>query len=347
MKRSIVGMLAALALAFGARAIPAPAADADISLASHAELMSVLEEQNARISELEAGLSTGDGSCNSCNSCNPCNPCDCCHSTGLYVQGEITFLRYHRVDGVRSQTSALIFPNAQDIEFDFEASPRITVGYVFEDGLGIRTRWWDYDHANSVDTTAGLANVNSGLSVDTYTWDLEVFDTFRLNRNWALQLSGGVRYNEFDENFSTVANVGGLTTAFTNYETDFAGFGGLVGAQLWRDLGDGFSVFMTSRGSILMDDTTMRSQLAPLGIVTFDDAQTQIDHVKGIWEMQLGVAHSRDIGEGASIIAHVAAEYQMWMNYGGTWTEDVILGPQPRSTDVGFGGVVFGIGVVR
>ena len=115
---------------------------------------------------------------------------------GIVFQAEALFFKYHRADGVRAGSYSNVPPDfTDDVNFDPEATPRLTLGYVFDNGLGFRGRWWKYDHQGAaVFPATGVA-----MNVDTYTLDLEVFENFELNDCWTAEISGGVRYNEFDE----------------------------------------------------------------------------------------------------------------------------------------------------
>src|SRR5688572_6570612 len=112
------------------------------------------------------------GDCGDCGACDEC--CDSCSGTGgLVFVAEAAFFRYHRADGVRIGDDE----GDDDVEFDFEASPRITLGYAGSDGLGVRVRWWEYDEeAESFDGQGEMV-------VDTYTFDVELFDTVQLDCN--------------------------------------------------------------------------------------------------------------------------------------------------------------------
>src|SRR5205085_11483622 len=91
--------------------------------------------------------------------CESCGCGDsCCHSTGIWASAELMWFKYHRADGARvsnETTNAAAVPGDDDVTFDFEATPRFTVGYVRDDGLGVRARYWDFRHtqANGVGTT--------------------------------------------------------------------------------------------------------------------------------------------------------------------------------------------------
>jgi hypothetical protein len=267
----------------------------------------------------------GDACCDAC--CDPC--CDpCCSSGGIVATAEATFFRYHRADGVRVGTNQ----NNDEVEFDFEISPRITVGWVGADGFGARVRWWDYDH-----TAPSVAG--EPLTVDTYLVDVELFDTIQLNCNWALEVSGGLRFNEFTE---TMNDTGDAQVRVN----DFSGFGGLVGMELKRCLDNNSALFVRVRGAILMDDKFIRNDANVPNTVTL------LDSTQGMVELALGYEYHQDLGYGAVLFARATAEWQNWFNYSSAFedTTDVATADAQdfgAPSDVGFGGFAFAVGVTR
>jgi hypothetical protein len=219
--------------------------------------------------------------------------CDsCCCGGGWTVDAELLFLRYHREGGL-GQTNVS--------EYDFEASPRLALGYVTCDGLGARVRYWEYNQDNN----------NNTESVDTYNIDLELFQEICVSCNTTIEISAGIRYNDFDERR---ANVGLPAAAAGN--TSFSAYGGVIGVQVNRDTCYG-TLYARTRYAILMDDIHV-------------NAVNGIDHKVDQTEVALGV--SRDFclaGMAGSV--HAGAEWWNWGEY--SLADD----------SVGFGGFVFGV----
>ena len=261
----------------------------------------------------------GSGGCN-CGggTCGCFEPC--CHSSGAWISAELLYFRYHRADGVRVGTAE---PEDQ-VEFDFEMTPRLTAGFVGSDGLGARVRFWEFDH-----NAQAVEGGGSQLSVDTYTFDLEVFDTFCLNRNWDLEIAAGVRYTEFLE---VMADIPGDDDLRFN---SFTGFGGVVSAELRRSIGTNGVVWLRTRSAILMDDKDILN----------DPGQGQqvrlLDATVGMTELAFGYNLVMPMRNGSYAFAGVQAEWQNWYNFSSGFedTEDNedFAGP----SDVGFGG--FGV----
>jgi hypothetical protein len=232
------------------------------------------------------------------------------------------WFKYHRADGVRTGDD-----EDNNAEFDLFITPRVTVGYVGQDGLGFRVRYWDCeDDANDDD--------EGFVKVDTYTIDFEVFDTFCLNRNWDLEIAAGLRYNEFQEILAEDDDEG--------FRNEFDGFGIVASAELRRLVGTNGAVFVRARGSILMDNKE---------VVEFEDDDEDevelIDVVVGTTELAFGYDYIWPQCDGSYYFFRLQAEWQTWYNYSTAFAvidDDDDLG---APSDVGFAGVGFGFGLAR
>ena len=218
-------------------------------------------------------------------------PC-CCDQSGFIFDAEATFFRYHSNEGID-----------EDNEFDFEVSPRITVGYRAPDGLGIRLRWWDYDHDNGDEDPLG---------VETYNLDLELFEEIAVGCCTSLELSAGIRYNEFRE--------------FQEGDDEahsFSGYGGIIALQSNRELAVGGAAYARLRQAILMEDYN-------------SDGDTLLDVVVGMTE--IGFGYESTLLSGCyCVTGYAGIEWQQWHDY--------LNDEDGHATDVGFAGIVLGISV--
>lgn len=272
-------------------------------LASVMFLTSQLHAQLSYISALASGASDCEASdCDAADDCTASSCCSCDQS-GVFFDAEITFFRFH--------SSAGIHPSN---EFDFETSPRITLGYRNPDGLGTRVRYWEYDHQNHSDT--------SPYDVDTYNVDVEVFEEISLSSCTSIELSAGFRYNEFDQ-FSDddAPSVGpGLGTYA------FDGFGAIVGIETRRSLSSNGAIYARLRQAVLMDDYDLNKDSE------VSDG-TLHDTVVGMTEIALGYETSLASSGCYSVNGRVGVEWQQWHNYlAGVW-------------DTGFAGFTAGVSV--
>jgi hypothetical protein len=239
--------------------------------------------------------------------------------------GEALWFRYHRADGVRVGVNA-----GEDVEFDFEITPRITVGWVGPDGLGARLRFWEFDHNG--DALDQALEPGSQVQVDTYLFDLEVFDTFCLNQQWDLELSAGIRYCEFLEQMQDIDAAETRLNAFT-------GFGGLASAELRRGVGAGVA-WVRTRAAILMDDKDIFNGNGP-------DQVRLLDATVGMTELAFGYDLVMPLRRGAYVFAGVQLEWQNWYNFSSSFEDTANTEDFGGPSDVGFGGFGCRAGVAR
>jgi hypothetical protein len=224
----------------------------------------------------------------------------CCDTGNWFVRAEATFFRFHESAGVEDG-------DGDDASFDFNASPRVTLGYMNCSGMGARVRWWDYDHnTRSVD--------NDLVSVDTYNIDFELFQVFDMTSRTAVEISGGIRYNDFYHFYQD-----GI--AGTNEEHSFDGIGGMFGIEARASVFRNWSVYGRLRELIMMDDAV------------FDQSGRENDTTRLITEIALGIQYNR-----CNWSAHAGFEWQNWGNY----TSAGLLNLDDEAHDVGFGGFVVG-----
>lgn len=266
-----------------------------------------------------------DGCCcePSCCADALCDACcdDCCGDPGYFAEAELLFLKYHRADGVRTGTDE----PGDDSEFDYEEAFRFTVGVIGPDGLGIRVRYFDYDHT-------ALDRDNGFIDVDTFTIDVEVFESCDMCCNWSLELAAGIRYNDFQE---ILLDDEGPDTRINQ----FAGWGGIVGAEVRRALGERRALYARVRYAILTDDKSVLNA-EPAG-----NPVILVDTIGSIAEISMGVEGTRCLSNGALGYARIGFEWQIWENYSSSFEDtednDDFSGP----SDVGFIGLTTTIGV--
>lgn len=258
-----------------------------------------------------AGELCGAGKCSNGSDCL----CEsCCHQGGWTAGVEMTWFRYHRADGNR--VGVVSGANDDDaVEFDFKQAPRVTLGYVSPDGMGVRARWWQFDQKQ------GANDVSKGsLGVDTYNIDIEIFEEIDLTPCASVELFAGMRYNDFDENF-----VGDNATRILNVNSST--YGGVFGTQVNRIIQRG-KLFARVRGAILMDDAN---------VLNASDVVVRTDMIQGMTEFATGFEVVQCTPYG-SIRFMLGAEWQHWFNYSTEFDTTTSGGP----TDVGFGGITTG-----
>ncbi len=275
----------------------------------------------------------GCGCCESCCTAATTGTCGCLepcyHCPGVWAMGELLILKYHRADGARVGTAG----KHENAPSDFDLAPRLSLGWVGCDGLGVRVRWFDFE-----DSAQAEKEKNSHLTVDTYTIDVEVFDTFCLNRNWDLEIAAGIRYNEFEETM-----IDDDETRFNH----FNGFGIVASAELRRLVGCNGAIFVRTRGAILADDKDVFNN--EQGNVWADQCVTLKDVIVGQIELAFGYDYIVPQCDGSYYFARVQAEWQNWYNYSSSFvdTNDNANERFGGPSDVGFAGFGFALGVAR
>ena len=164
--------------------------------------------------------------------------------------------------------------------------------------MGLRTRWWTYDHEIG-------RKSNDIFAVDTYTVDLELFESFNINDCWALEVSGGLRYNKFDEVISDGQVTNGSYTYYR--EASFSGVGAIVGGELSRKISYG-RLFSRIRLAMLADDKSIYNDDS-------NDDPPRLSSTQGMVELALGHEHRRTLSNGSQLVIRGFAEWQNWYNY--------------------------------
>ncbi len=332
MKRTFLGMLAVLT----ATLLPTARVVAEeITFASHAEIMSVLERQNTRIAELEAALHNGGG-CGSCTSgcgdscCDSCDSCcsgccdPCCRPSGVIAGAEATFLKPHFSAGSGA---------FDDFDWNYEIAPRIWAGYQGSDGLGYRIRYWEFDHRQRDPDGAN----NDAQTVDTYIIDLEMVDSMSLGCYWDASVFGGFRYLEFGHERVLLNDAGGLVDgqAYGN-----SSLGLTLGGELRRCIGNGLAGYGNVRMSVLMGDE--KEFVVTNG--AFVQRDEELDNIYYIWEAQTGVQWTRELQDNGYLFARAGVEVQIWDNMAGSGAGALNAA---GTEDFGLGGFTFSAGIIR
>jgi len=339
-------MLAVLAITL----VPAARAVAeDITFASHAEIMSVLERQNARIAELEQAVHNGGGGCSSCggggdsccDSCSGCSGCcggccdPCCRPAGFIGSAELLFLKAHQSMGIRGA-------NNTDLQFNYDPSYRLTAGYQGSDGLGVRLRYWEFNHTASAPDQTAPATQTDSVNYDTYAIDLEFIDSMSLGCYWDATFFAGFRYVEWDEERVSRVNATGLIQNGDNF--DNAAYGLTTGGELRRCIGNGLALYVNNRVSVLFGDAsefTANTGTGGLWVPTPNyTAGTVNDCLYYIYEAQAGAQWTNELQAGGYLYVRSGVEVQYWNNFTGEPFFD-------HGEAWGLGGFTFSAGVIR
>ena len=178
------------------------------------------------------------------------------------------------------------------------------------------------------------------MSVETYTLDFEIFDTFSWCR-WDFDISAGVRYNEFEE---TLINTGGGGVPPDPFETrrnTFTGWGGIIGLDGIRHLGcSNHALYGRTRVSVMSGEKTVFN--VDNGAVTNDEVLRDV--VQGQVELGAGYQYSR-CWRDLLISFRAGFEWQLWYDYSSAFATVNSETNFGGASNVGFLGFTFGGGV--
>lgn len=260
--------------------------------------------------------------------------CDdgCCGSCGggFYAEGEALFFKYHRADGTAVGLGTP-FDTDEDVEFEYTAVPRVSLGYVAANGLGIRARYFEFDQSEEANEGAP-----SHLAIDTYTIDLELFERICLNRCWAIELSGGVHYKEFSE-FMFDSGVPDEPDLFEPRLNAIDGWGGVLGLEATRSMGC-WAVYGRVRGSVITGDKFVGNSIE-FGDSLLAQGREVEDSIMHTIEYALGLECNRELSNGAALRLRAGYEWQMWYNYSSSFAGPT--NPLTAMTGLGLGESIF------
>lgn len=245
------------------------------------------------------------------NNCGRC--CRCCPAPHWDVGAEATFL------ALSSTTN--LGPAGSFFRSDkLLPSWRTWLGYTGSNGLGLRARYWDFDHieTNSINTFT--------YSLDTFVADLELTYSKVIGGDWDVLLSGGVRHVGFNEERTWIT----VTTWTVHSHLT----GVVVGGEITRDLIGHLRGYGVARAAVVFGG--LRGDL-PAGFIVLSDNRPVF-----MWEAQLGLEYRRDtrIGE---VSLRLGVEAQVWNDV--TFIRSSSSGVDAES--IGFVGIVTGLTLRR
>ena len=238
--------------------------------------------------------------------CYPCRPAH------LDFGAELTYLAPNSTTGL-GPSGIAFFPSSEMLP-----SWRSWIGYTGTNGLGLRLRYWEFDHL----VTNGVNAFTYGL--DASTVDLELTFSKSFVNEWDVLLSGGVRHLAFHEDRTAIGT--------SSVDSDLTGL--LVGAEVRRNLVGGFRAYGLARTASVFGDLTGE---VPSGFIV---------HLEGrnvfMYESQLGVEYCRETCCG-ELSLRVGAEVMHWDSV----SYKNISGTDSTAESVGLVGLVTGITLRR
>ncbi|HWC91092.1 MAG TPA: Lpg1974 family pore-forming outer membrane protein [Pirellulales bacterium] len=238
----------------------------------------------------------------------------CVRNPGFVGGVEVLFLKPFQ--GFKAPASTLGVANPQTASFNYDAAQRYWLGYVLDDGLGLRARYFDFDRgAVPASQTVGAATQNINGTVRSRQLDLELTQQVAFRR-WSLLTFGGMRYGELLQS-SGVRELDAGANSFLGSENSFHGLGVTGGLQAQRAFGwfPNLSFYFFGRGSLLFgnqrlnatsfDNTTAPPTVTPFHLVGHNDNMT-------IWEIGVGPQWQMPLACGGSFFARGGLEAQIY-----------------------------------
>ncbi|MCA9258095.1 MAG: hypothetical protein KDA61_02790 [Planctomycetales bacterium] len=283
----------------------------------------------------------------------------CLREPILYAGFEATFIRPHFEQNLAyrlTQADGSSFERLSDVEFDYglSFSPRVYGGVAFEDGIGARVSWWNFDDESgpiSIQPPAngfglvdhpefGAIDISTNIPSDVYTArsrltadaiDIEVTKSARFYA-WELGVSTGVRYAQIKQRYvGELRDSGGDFRGRVDAQHKNDGVGPTLSLSGETPLGGRLNLFCKGRGSLLFGDASTLVVGGEDLDLTTPFTTTQLasrDDVLPIAELQFGVHWQGTVHGATRWRPHlsVAMEGQMWPGAGNAASEAGDLG---------------------
>lgn len=249
-------------------------------------------------------------------------PCQTCCRGGLVGGAGVYVIKPHWTTNPAFATTVaggggVNVDTQTDFNYSYSAAPLVWFGYVGENGLGLRTRFWLFDQSatttltndgsltvisaaplnylNSSSTAGDLLTFTSGLKVSLV--DLELTQTFDLG--WLTgQLSAGGRYTRIEQSYQHVESPLTALDDIVDSQHSFNGFGPSLGAEVRRNiLASGLSLYANGRGSLLFGKSWQQATNINNNVVTNFGSYHSWDIVPTL-ETELGILWQEDTQRG-------------------------------------------------
>jgi hypothetical protein len=192
--------------------------------------------------------------------------------------------------------------NQHDFSWGLDAAPVVWLGYAFENGLGVRARWWLFDQRNATapvsdSSTTIISASSAGLSIATPSsfvpfgnfspatqmfvssnlkltvWDFEATRELEVE-HWALMLSAGFQYAHLSQNYNAFeASRGSLFSFIPFPENQIRRIAVLSSADNFN--GAGPTIALEARRAIANSALSLFANLR--GTMLFGQSKQQVD----------------------------------------------------------------------
>lgn len=272
--------------------------------------------------------------------------------TGGILAGAEVFLAMPWFEDSVSLTVLTDNRNRRDVRtfnHHFDATPRVWLGYMNDDGIGIRARYFMYDQrlGQVSETDPGpqvelqsvlfsgsnitesifrffsldgdTLNVNAGLR--THLVDLEGLIQLDVG-GVDITASSGLRYALLEQHYTAqLVDAKGTAAETLSHALHYEGLGLTMGVQGRRSIVGNLSAFAGARISALYGRTNETSESVSVRTANKQFVR-EADELLAILEVPVGVEWSRSLASGGRVLVRGSVEGQIWAN-GGNLQSDV------------------------
>jgi len=303
---------------------------------------------DSRISELEAELASLRHELQpvvGCEETTCADCCDCACSPGFYSGVAVVFAKPHFKEAFQiSLVNTVGQQTLVPFSYDYSPTPRVWLGYVGRDGMGLRADYWQFNQTGDSRSVRpdGLSIVSAGAHATTVIFPATILaavgetltatdalETHIVNMEGTLHRDlgwisfvggGGIRYVSLKQTLSSFVNdaVPDNLSWLRRYE----GIGPTVSVDAKRQIGQtGLSFIAGGGGALLFGHKNLNrvatgNDVFPTGAVSpllvLDDA----DEVVGTGELSLGAEWTRTFASGATLTVKGTYEAQLWAEAG-------------------------------
>jgi len=250
---------------------------------------------------------------------------------------------------------------SRQVDFDqhLQVAPFLALGYVSERGWGLRGRWFQYDHGNSIDhvaapgetvtgisafapgraATAGTILASSNLAVNV----LDIEATCSIDSaKWSHLLGIGVRYAHMSQDYrATVFNTKTFIDLTSGHNLN--GVGPAFSLETKRRVGEsGFAIYGQLHGAVLFG-RAKEMQAAVINGLPMEFSRRHTD-VLPVGELEAGLEYERNVGR-VKVFGQAGFQGQAWWGGGNASNLDPVGFSSAANNNFGFVGAALRVGV--
>ena len=253
----------------------------------------------------------------------------------------------------------------QDFTYNMDIAPTFWLGWTDGHGVGGRLRYFEYAQGSTIQGVipAGasaqpaqplgtfLGTIPGGTygiaesTLNVHTWDLELTKQWDCEC-WTVIGTAGLRYAHLAQNYRAAADLGTAVPVIEDLRSghNFNGAGPTVSVEAKRHIGNnGAAVYANSRLSFVYGTGQQSAYINSDGNL-FERHARQAD-VLPIGELEIGLESNRDQGRYNVMVQGGFVGHVYWGAGNAANSEGVFTNGADNSSNLGFVGLVFRVGV--